>query len=242
MPTNPLFNNFSNTLEQDILNSLVYESIRMYGQDMVYLPRRIIGKGMFGGDVDMAKYDSAYTVEMYVRSVEGFNGDTNFLTFQGLEIRDRVTFTVSMKAFTQEVLSSETAYTRPQEGDLIYFPLNKKCFQIKFVDDKPFFYQLGTLSMYDMSCELFEYSGELMETGITAIDSLMTNYTADELLFAVHDEAGNVLTDANGTIILYDAPAHASVWDPMDDSEEIETEAEPVIVFDEDDPFAEGIW
>jgi hypothetical protein len=236
---NTLFNTDSAINEQNILHDLVYDSIKIYGAEMQFLPRRINLHGMFGGDVDMATYDKAYSIEFYLRSVEGFNGDTNFLSFHGLEIRDRITITMALRSFENEVTRFEPDLTRPSEGDLVYFPLNKKSFQIKYVDDKPFFYQLGTLPMYDLQCELFEYSGELMSTGIPEIDSLQTKLSLDVWDEAIKTEDGFLLTDEEGSVLTYEDDVHHEDWLAIDDSDEIELVANSVLDFSEHDPFGE---
>jgi len=143
---------------------------------------------------------------MYVKSVDGFEGDGDFLSKFGLEIRDQMVLTVSRRRFTEEVYldGSDTVGTtdRPNEGDLIYFPLNNKLFEIKFVEHEAVFYQMGSLQTYDLTCELFEYSHERLDTGVAAIDAIETAQSGDMLAFQITDEAGDILSAEDGSRIV----------------------------------------
>ena len=159
MATSVYFQNYNITGEQDLLHNLVMESIRIYGVDMMYIPRELkMYDKLYGEDVS-SEYNKAIMVEMYVKSVDGFTGDGNFMSKFGLEIRDQAVFSVAQRTFSQEV-SIITEQTRPNEGDLIYFPLNDKCFKIMYVKKQEFFYPLGTLPTWEVTVELFEYSNE----------------------------------------------------------------------------------
>ena len=106
---------------------------------------------------------------MYIRSVDGFEGDGEFLSKFGVEVRDQITFSVALRVFENEV-GSVLRRDRPSESDLIFFPFTKALYTIKYVNKKPIFYQMGALQMYDVVCELFEYSNEIFNTGIDIID------------------------------------------------------------------------
>jgi hypothetical protein len=173
--TNFYFNNFTNSGEQNLIEDLIIETIRIYGLDVWYLPRTLGGLDDLLNEDDLSIFNKAYMVEMYVKSVDGFEGDGQFLSKFGLQIRDSVTFTMSQRKFLQDVgLYDEMV--RPNEGDLIYFPLNRKLFEVMFVDNKPVFYQMGALQMYDLRCELLEFSNERFATGILEIDTLLNAY------------------------------------------------------------------
>ena len=131
----------------------------MYGEDMYYCPRVLKNYDPLYTADDSSEYDSAYLVELYIKSVDGFSGDGNFLSKFGVEIRDQVVFSIAQRVFNQEI-GTQTKQIRPNEGDLIYFPLNNKCFQIKYVNKFEMFYQFGALQTWELTCELFEYSNE----------------------------------------------------------------------------------
>lgn len=176
MATNFFFNNFQSSQEQNLIADLVIESIRIYGIDCWYIPKRIVNKDNIYGEDALSEYNTSHMVEMYVKNVEGFAGQGDFLSKFNVEIRDEMTLTIARRAFENEVQIYEPGYTRPREGDLIFLPLNNKVFQIKFVEHEPVFYQMGALQMYDLKCELFEYSSEIINTGFDVIDNLQTNY------------------------------------------------------------------
>ena len=216
MATNFYFNNFTNSMEQNLIEDLIIESIRIYGHDVWYIPRTLGAKDELLNEDDLSTFNSAFMVEMYIRNVEGFEGDGDFLSKFGLQIRDTITFTIAMRKFTSEV-GAYNEEVRPNEGDLIYFPLNNKMFEIKFVEHEAIFYQMGSLQTYDLRCELFEYSQERFNTGITEIDTLFSRY---------------VLT-SNAAI------ANVESVDALADNFTIETIADNILDFTETNPFGE---
>lgn len=175
MSTNFYFNNFTNSGEQNLIEDLIIESIRIFGQDVWYLPRTLGAVDDLLNEDDLSIFEKAYMVEMYIKNVDGFEGEGDFLSKFGLQIRDSITFTMSQRKFLQDVgLYDELV--RPNEGDLIYFPLNRKLFELKHVEHEAIFYQMGSLQTYDLKCDLFEFSNERFETGILEIDTLLDAY------------------------------------------------------------------
>ena len=204
MPTvNHYFNNFTNSMEQNLVEDLIIESIRIYGIECLYIPRTLVKEDLLFGEDVLSKFSTAYPIEMYVKSVDGFEGDGTFLSKFGLEIRDQMILTMARRRFVEEVYvdGTDTVGTtdRPNEGDLIYFPLNNKLFEIKFVEHEAIFYQMGSLQTYDITCELFEYSHERLDTGIAAIDNIETAQSGDMLAFQITDEAGNIFNMEDGS-------------------------------------------
>jgi len=193
-------------MEQVLIEDLIIESIRIYGIECLYIPRTLVKEDLLFGEDVLSKFDTAYPVEMYVKSVDGFEGDGDFLSKFGLEIRDQMVLTVSRRRFTEEVYldGTDTVGTtdRPNEGDLIYFPLNNKLFEIKFVEHEAVFYQMGSLQTYDLTCELFEYSHERLDTGVAAIDAIETAQSGDMLAFQVTTEAGDILSMEDGSRVV----------------------------------------
>jgi hypothetical protein len=170
MPTNVFFSPKVRT-EQNLYEDLVIESLKMYGQDVYYIPRSAISKDEILNE-EYSRFEEAYTIELYIPNVEGFGGEGNLLSKFGLQIRDQATFIISKKRFSQLVSldSNVIASERPREGDLIYLPLSKSLFEIKFVEHEKPFYQLSHFVIYELECELFEYSAEQFETGIDDVD------------------------------------------------------------------------
>lgn len=241
MATNFFFNNFQNSGEQTLIEDLIIESIKIYGLDMYFIPRTTGSIDKIYGEDPTRSYTEAFPVEMYIKNIEGFAGEGDFLSKFNIQIRDQITFSVARRVFEQEVGMLELKI-RPNEGDLIYLPLNKKIFEIKFVEHEAIFYQLGSLQLYDLKCELFEYNNEYLKTGIEEIDNLMKNYSiAQEVSAGIFTESGLYLTDEDGYNLLqenYDI----NINDPLADNDEFEDEASGYIDFSERDPFSEGAY
>jgi hypothetical protein len=218
---------------------LVIESIKIYGLDCWYVPKKLIDKDKIYGEDSLSEYNKSYMVEMYVKNVEGFAGEGDFLSKFNVEIRDQITLTIARRTFENEVQYFEFGYTRPREGDLIFLPLNNKVFQIKFVEHEPVFYQMGALQMYDLKCELFEYSNEIMNTGFDAIDDLESNYSAAMNTFAILTENKLEITMEDGFSLVREE-FNLEVQDVLSDNYDIETEADEFLDFTEADPFSEG--
>ena len=243
MPTtNFYFNNFQNSQEQTLIEDLIIESIKIYGIECFYLPRTMVAEdNLFGEDV-LSKFDNAYPLEMYVKSTDGFEGDGDFLSKFGLEIRDEMIFTISQRRFGEEIEVTNTTEDigRPSEGDLIYFPLNGKTFEVKFVEHEAIFYQMGGLQTYDLRCELFEYSHQVIDTGIAGIDSLEDDYSGDMQFFELLDEAGNALVFESGDKMIQEG-FRVETADNLANNEYFSTEVSSFIDFSEKNPFGEAI-
>ena len=238
MATNFFFNNFKSSQEQLLLENLIIESIRIYGEDMWYMPRKLGNFDRLYTADDQSEYEQAFMIELYIKSVDGFAGDGNFMSKFGLEIRDQVVFSVAQRVFNQEI-GVATNLVRPNEGDLIYFPLNKKCFQIKYTNKFEMFYQLGALQTWEMTCELFEYSNEIINTGIPEIDSLQLNQSTNILDYAIRDEQNMPLKDEANNFLIMERFNQESIVGTGENNV-IQTEAEGFIDFSHMDPFAEG--
>jgi hypothetical protein len=242
MATNFFFNNFSSSQEQQLIDNLVVESIKMHGLDVYYLPRSIENKDEIYGEDPVSRYESSYLIEMYIKDILGFEGEGDFLSRFNLQIRDQITFTVANRPFDAEV-GAAAGITRPREGDLIYFPLNEKVFQIKFVEHEAVFYQLGSLQMYDLVCDLFEYSNEVFNTGIPQIDDLEATYSFATSNYDILTEDNYTLLDEDGyPLILEEYNWQDQVGDSLEDNTEIQYEADQVLDFSESDPFSEGAY
>lgn len=252
MATNLFFNNFGHQGQQDLLEDLIIESIKMYGHDCIYIPRTLVKEdNLFGEDV-LSKFVNSYEVEMYIKNVEGFEGEGDFLSKFNVEVRDEITFTVSKRRFGEEVDLAQMIpqedgdqAVRPLEGDLIYFPLTEGLFEIKFVEDESVFYQMGEIQMYDLKCELFEYSHEELNTGIATIDDIQTLNSAVMEDFQLLAENGDVFIFENGDGIVTEDYRVDSI-DSTANNEFIQTESSSsgslgdLLDFSEQNPFSEG--
>ena len=204
---------------------------------MYYTPRKLNNYDAVYGADDQSSYENAYPIEMYIKNIDGFQGDGNFMSKFGLEIRDRVIFSMAQRIFNEEV-GTFTNQVRPNEGDLIYFPLNRKCFQIKYVNKQEMFYQLGALQTWEVTCELFEYAGETLSTGIPEIDILQKKFDTNQYHWAIKDENGDMLLDEEGNILVLEG---SSINDliPSADNDEVQKESDLFVDFTAYDPFSE---
>jgi len=204
MPTNIHVDWYTQQNEQRLLDDLSREAVQFHGMDMLYSPRTLIAEDKLLNEDPLSAFKNAFEIEMYISDIDQFGGDGDLISKFGLEIRDTVDLVVSTSRF-EEITGKE----KPSEGDLIYFPLSKGLFEITFVEDEFPFYPLGSKPTMKLSCQLFEYSQEDLDTGVTAIDDI-------ERTFENLDNEEN---------------------DPFADNTVIETEADDVIDFTETNPF-----
>ena len=169
--------------EQFLYEDLVIEAIGIYGHDVFYIPRTLVDKDQLFGEDALSRFDDAYGIEMWMQTQEGYEGEKELVTRFGVEIRDETQFIVSRRRWDNVVSRNDNLITnlRPDEGDLIYFPTVRKLFQINFVDHDDPFYQVDNLPVYKLYCSTFEYSSEVLDTGITDIDVIEDKRSVDEL-------------------------------------------------------------
>jgi len=206
MPTNFFVNNYNNENEQRLIDDLTRESISFNGIDIMYVPRTFLNEDKLLGEDTQNAFQQAYEIEMYIDSVEGFEGQGDIIEKFGYEVRDELNLSVSQSNF-QDV----TGLDKPNEGDLVYFPLTDGLFEIKFVEDERPFYSRGKATTYKMTCELYQYSGEVLDTGVAQIDE-------------IEDDFANIDSVAN---------------DPFADNTEFDTEGQGIIDFSENNPFGD---
>ena len=182
MPLSPYFLQGSSS-EQRLVQDLINEQLKIYGQDVVYLPRKIINKKTIMKEVVASTFDDAYRMEAYLLNYQGFEGNGDILQKFGVQTTDAVTFVISKERyedFISPFLTGESDVelaTRPEEGDLIYFPLDNTMFEIKYVEGKKPFYQLNNLYVYTLSCEVMDYAlDENIDTGIEAVDKAAVEF------------------------------------------------------------------
>jgi hypothetical protein len=168
--------------EQNLYEDLVLESIKMFGQDIVYIPREQMSEDALLNET-INQYRHSYPIECFIENIDGFEGDGNLLGKFGLEIRDQANFVIPKKRWDHVVGMNlveslgNVVTALPSEGDLIYMPMTDRLFEIKYVEPKKPFYQLQDLPTYTLTAELFEYNGQNFDTGMPEIDNI-------ELLYA----------------------------------------------------------
>jgi len=159
--------------EQNLLESLTTEAIKIHGHEMVYIPRETVSEDKILGE-EISKFKDANRIEMYMENAEGFDGESDMTRF-GLDIRENCTFIVSRKRFN-EVMAHNTTIRdlgRPREGDLIYFDYPYNLFEIKYVEHDNPFYPLGARYSFKLFCEAFKYTQEEIDTGETNLDAVV---------------------------------------------------------------------
>ncbi len=167
--------------ESILMEDLIIECLKIYGFDTYYIPRKEKNEDLILNEDVLNTYTFAQPLEMYLENVDGFGGDGELLTKFGLEIRDTATFIVSRRRWDNVIGQfGDTILTnRPAEGDIIYFPLTKSFFEIKKVEARDPFFQVGQLYVFKLYCELMQYSSERFDTGIDEIDNLTTEVGQD---------------------------------------------------------------
>jgi hypothetical protein len=221
MATNVYFSNYDNFNEQNLIDDLVIESIQIYGIDVTFISGTFNNIDTILNEDDTPLYDQSFKFEVYVKNVDGFEGEGDFLSKFGLQIRDQITFTVAIRTFERYVTRTWQDKIRPKEGDVIWLPLNQKMYRITYVEHESVFYQTGALQVYDMRCELMEYSGERFETGIYEID--------------------HYFDGQNQTTTFVTTLADVANNDPIAQNYDFEKVADDIIDFSEIDPFSESI-
>ena len=187
-------NGIGNTNEKKLYEDLIIEGLKIYGHDVYYLPRTLVNQDLILGEDSLSKFDDSYLIEMYVETTEGLAGEQELINKFGLEIREETTFMLSKRRWMDAVDSYHTMIKegRPNEGDIIYYPLLNKFFEISFVEDQEPFFQLGNLPVYKLRARTWEYSSERLDTGVTDIDSAEDQYSLDMLAhqFMLEDGSG----------------------------------------------------
>ena len=176
MALNPFFLQGSQS-EQRLVQSLINEQLQIYGVEVTYIPRKFVRKQTIIKEVQSSAFDDNFLLEAYVNTYEGYGGQGDIMTKFGVSLRDELILTISKERFEDFIspfLESDEDYelsTRPREGDVIFFPLGSRLFEVKFVEHEEPFYQLGKNYVYQLKCELFEYEDEVFDTDIEEIDS-----------------------------------------------------------------------
>jgi hypothetical protein len=179
--------------EQRLVQSLINEHLKIYGVEVTFIPRKFVNQSTIIEEVTASKFDDNFLIEAYVENYDGYAGAGDVLTKFGMSLRDEVTLTISKERFEEFISPFMEAdddidlSSRPREGDLVFFPLGQRLFEIKFVEHEEPFYQLGSNYVYKLKCELFEYEDEVIDTDIAAIDTQVDDvgYIADLQLVGV---------------------------------------------------------
>jgi hypothetical protein len=214
MAKNPFFNFTDHNTEKTLVEDLIIECIKIYGQDFIYIVRDDKNTNLLYGENPLSKFENTFEIEMYIKSVDGFEGDKKFMSEFGLEVRDTARLVVAKRRFHKEMPNN---FIRPREGDLIFFPLDKSLHEIHVVDDESIFYQLGNLSVYTLSIEKYEYSHENFETNYPIIDDINDQFKYSYDLNLATGGTGDLIKDdiifQGATFSTSTASAHIHSYD-----------------------------
>jgi|TARA_Y100000294_G_scaffold133272_1_gene125804 hypothetical protein len=252
MPTNPFFST-GTTSEQHLYEDIIVEQLKIYGQDVYYLPRKLANKDTIFGEDPASSFDDSYIIEMYVNNTDGFMGEQEIIKKFGLELRDDIKFTVS-KLRWETLISNNSDLqntTRPNEGDLVYFPTTKAFFEIQFVEHEQPFYQQSALPVYNLSCTKWEYASERLDTGIATIDATEDALSTDTMnfQFTLENEVGSFVleSDIGETNYVINESFTMATQQPVDTGKAFEEKAgtttsstaDDILDFSERNPFGE---
>lgn len=245
MATNPHFSWFKEDSEKDLMDDLTVEYIQMYGYDLYYLPRFAVNKADVFGEDFLQRYPQAVQMEVYIENVEGMQGEGDLFAKFGVLIRDRITFTLARKRWEElqsttylEVDGAQWALpTRPNEEDLVFFPLVGKLFRVMHVEHEKLFYPLGRRTVYSLECELYEASSERIDTGVPEIDAIEDATSLDVDTHALQDESGESLLDESGEVLIDEAEMPESS-EPLANNSLYQRSVDSVVDFSEWNPLS----
>jgi hypothetical protein len=247
MPTNVYFDTGTKP-EQSLYEDLIIEQLRIYGQDVYYIPRKLAGTdAIFQEDIS-SSFEDAYLVEMYMDTIDGYEGEKELMSKFGLDIMNDTTFTVARRRWEQFVSIDNNIIesSRPNEGDLIFWPKGNRLFEITFVDHDDPFFQVHNLPTYKLKCKTFEYSSEVIDTGITEIDKVEDDFSLDQYQyqFTLEDGTGSILLEntvegADATYIIQESYDVATI-DKNSQNDDFELADDNILDFTESNPFGDA--
>jgi hypothetical protein len=247
MPTNVYFDTGTKP-EQHLYEDLIIEQLQIYGQDVYYIPRKMAGVDNIFGEDNSSSFEDSYLIEMYMETIDGYEGEKDLMSKFGLDIQDDATFVVARRRWEQfvSVDNNIIVSSRPNEGDLIYFPKASKLFEITFVDHDDPFYQVHNLPTYKLKCKTFEYGSEEIDTGIAEIDAIETDNSLDMLShqFTLEDGTGSLALEnsvegaATSYIIL--ETYNVATIDENSQNDDFELADDNILDFTEKNPFGDA--
>lgn len=247
MPTNVYFDTGTKP-EQALYEDLMIEQLRIYGQDVYYIPRKLAGTDSIWQEDISSSFESSYLIEMYMENIDGYEGEKELMSKFGLDIQDDATFVVARRRWEQfvSVDNNIIVSSRPNEGDLIYFPKGNKLFEITFVDHDDPFYQVQNLPTYKLKCKTFEYASEVIDTGIAEIDAIETDNSLDQLSHQMTLEDGsgsmileNTVENAAASYIILETYNIATI-DENSQNDDFELADDNILDFTESNPFGDA--
>ena len=242
MSTSPFFNQHYRP-ESRLYEEIIIEQIKAFGTDVYYLPRKLVREDKLFGEDILSEFNDAYVIEMYYENESIGAGEADALSKFGLELRDEAKFQVAKLRFEQLISLDQNliSSTRPNEGDLIYFPSQhrKKLFEITFVEEEEF-ERLHNIPVFTLTCKLFEYSNEALDTGVAEIDvieDLRSTNSIDFYDILLEDGSGELLFE-NGFNMIQESYSIDNI-DKGSINDWLQGESDGIIDFTDSNPFGE---
>lgn len=223
---------------QNVIENLIEQAIKVAGYDLIYLPRQLNNFDKLFGEDTLSSFEAAYPIEMYLEQSSDYNGGNDMMSKFGLQFNDTVTFVCSKRRWDEAIgRTGSTIIPRPCEGDIIYSGLTKSYFEIKFVDGLSNKFQIGKNYVWKFNCELFQYSSEKIDTGVSFIDDIKFPFSemAEEQFVMFTDEGGELVDESGFDIVSEDF--NMDVVDPQADNETIRHLNDGLLRFDLNNPF-----
>jgi hypothetical protein len=249
MPTNVYFDTGTKP-EQALYEDLMIEQLQIYGQDVYYIPRKLAGTDKIWQEDISSSFESSYLIEMYMENADGYEGEKELMSKFGLDIQDDATFVVARRRWEQFVSIDNNVIvsSRPNEGDLVYFPKGNKLFEITFVDHDDPFYQVHNLPTYKLKCKTFEYASEVIDTGIAEIDAIDADNSLDmmqhQITLETATDTGSLILEntveggAASYIIL--ETYNIALIDENSQNDDFELADDTILDFTESNPFGDA--
>lgn len=249
MPTNVYFDTGTKP-EQALYEDLMIEQLRIYGQDVYYIPRKMAGTDTIWQEDISSSFESSYLIEMYMENLDGYEGEKELMSKFGLDIQDDATFIVARRRWEQFVSIDNNVIvsSRPNEGDLVYFPKGNKLFEITFVDHDDPFYQVQNLPTYKLKCKTFEYASEVIDTGIAEIDAIDADNSLDMMQHQITLETAtgtgslileNIVENAAASYIILET-YNIALIDENSQNDDFELADDNILDFTESNPFGDA--
>lgn len=226
--------------EQTLVEDLIIESIKIYGCDIFYMPRTSIKQDDILGEDILSQFTQLYPVEMYLANVQGWDGSSELMSKFGIQVHDEATFVVSQRRWDQAVAQQTNDLqlpTRPAEGDLLYFTKTRSFFEIKFVEHLNPFFQAGKLYVYNLQCQLYQYSSEPVQTYDADINDLVGNLDRNIYAWRLETQSGGTLLTQSGGVLLQQFLMDDA--NSFDNTSDFNTESQSLVDFSVDNPFGE---
>lgn len=221
LATNQFFNNYDYVPEQNLLEELSIEAIQIYGLDVTYVQRTHVNIDPLFLEDPLSRFEKTKVIEMQIKNYYGYGGMSDmFSKFGDISTNDKLTLTVARKRWSEEFPDQ----IRPNEGDLIFIPMTKAVFEIKYVEHEDAFYQQGKLYYFDLECERFTYSNETFDTGVEALDRLEDQFSFDTNPFSIEAAGGGIVDTEDGNPLQEEQLGETSLGIDIESGQELDTE------------------